>query len=257
MFNITSKDGTKIACEKSGDGPPLIIIGGALSNHNFYKPLAEHLAKVFTVYNMDRRGRGESGDRLPYSVKREIEDLAAVIDKARKPVILYGHSAGSALALHAKAAGLPIAKLILADPPFTPHDENENTAIAKFAEEKAKVKELYDKGDHRENAARFLGSVGLSEDEVDSILNSPTGAGIIDSARALPYDYAVLGNGLVPTELARQINVPVIILAAGHSVNAAKELAKVMPHTALQILPSDTHNMSPEALADIVKNAIK
>lgn len=255
MFSITSKDGTKIAYEKLGDGPPLIIIGGALSNHNFYKPLAEQLAKEFTVYNPDRRGRGESGNTLPYSVEREIEDIATVVDTAGEPVILYGHSAGSALALRAAAKDLPIKKLILADPPYTPHSDNDNTAIAKFAQEKAKAKALRDRGDHKGNAKRFLGSFGLSEEDVDGMLGSPAGVDMIDGAKALPYDYAVLGNGLVPTDIAEQVNIPTVILTATFSLMAAKELAKVMPHATLQTLQSDTHSMSSEALADILIKA--
>lgn len=253
MNSITSEDGTQIAYEKSGSGPSLVIVGGALGDHNFYAPLAAQLERSFTVFNVDRRGRGESGDTLPYSVAREVEDIAAIIDVAGEPAVIYGHSAGSALALRAAAAGLPIVKLILADPPYMPHSDNDNAAIAQFADEKAKVQELHDRGDHRGNAARFLGGFGLSEDDVDGMLDSPAGTGMIDSAKALPYDYAVLGNGLVPTHVAEQINVPVVILSAGNSLDAAKELEKSMPHAALQRLSSDTHEMSPDALADRVK----
>jgi alpha-beta hydrolase superfamily lysophospholipase len=105
MQKVTSKDGTEIAFEKSGNGPALIIVGGSLADHLFYAPLADELAKHFMVYVFDRRGRGQSGDTGAYAVEREIEDVAALIDFAKEPVCMYGHSAGSALALRAAASG--------------------------------------------------------------------------------------------------------------------------------------------------------
>src|SRR6266487_1673817 len=113
MRHAVSEDGTRIAYEKVGQGPPLVIIGGALGDHRFYAPLASELAGQFTVY-FDRRGRGQSGDTQPYAVAREVEDVAALIAEAGEPALVYGHSAGAALALHAAAAGLQIAKLVLA-----------------------------------------------------------------------------------------------------------------------------------------------
>ena len=104
MQKVTSKDGTEIALEKSGNGPALIIVGGSLADHQFYIPLANELAKQFTVYNFDRRGRGQSEDTKPYAVEREIEDVAALIAHAGGAVVVYGHSAGSALALRAAGA---------------------------------------------------------------------------------------------------------------------------------------------------------
>ena len=79
MRHVRSTDGTSIAYEKTGQGPPLIIIGGSLGDHRFYLPLAGELAKHFTVYTYDRRGRGQSGDTQPYSVERELDDVAALI----------------------------------------------------------------------------------------------------------------------------------------------------------------------------------
>ena len=79
MQHIRSSDGTSIAYEKTGEGPPLIIIGGSLGDHRFYVPLAGELARRFTVYTFDRRGRGQSTDTQPYAVERELEDVAALV----------------------------------------------------------------------------------------------------------------------------------------------------------------------------------
>jgi pimeloyl-ACP methyl ester carboxylesterase len=99
--HVASADGTRIAYEKTGQGSPLIITGGALGDHRFYLPLAAELSKDFTVYNFDRRSRGQSGDTQPYSVQREVEDVEALIVDRGANVFVYGHFAGSALALRA------------------------------------------------------------------------------------------------------------------------------------------------------------
>lgn len=93
-----SKDGTKIAFEKFGNGPALVIVGGALSQRDGGKLLAAQLSQQFTVYVYDRRGRGQSGDVQPYAVEREIEDLAAVIQQAGGQAYVYAVSSGAALA---------------------------------------------------------------------------------------------------------------------------------------------------------------
>jgi pimeloyl-ACP methyl ester carboxylesterase len=161
MRHVRSTDGTSIAYEKTGQGPPLIIIGGSLGDHRFYLPLAGELAKHFTVYTYDRRGRGQSGDTQPYSVERELDDVAALIAEAGQPTLVYGHSAGAALALRAAAAALNIAKLVLSDPPYGRHSDADDAAKARQAETAAKLQAFHDKGDHRGAAAFFLSGFGL------------------------------------------------------------------------------------------------
>jgi pimeloyl-ACP methyl ester carboxylesterase len=70
---------TKFAFGSTGDGPPLILIAGALSDRASHAPLVELLTPEFTVFNYDRRGRGDSGDTPPYAVERETEDLDVII----------------------------------------------------------------------------------------------------------------------------------------------------------------------------------
>src|SRR6516165_5716565 len=120
MHAVVSKDGTKIAYDKQGEGPSVILVAGALCARLTWSgpQLSELLAPHFTVYNFDRRGRGDSGDTQPYAVEREIEDLAALIGAAGGEAHVWGLSSGAVLALEAAAAGLPIRKLAVQEPPL-------------------------------------------------------------------------------------------------------------------------------------------
>ena len=120
MDKVTSRDGTAIAFDRLGDGPPVIMVCGAMCARALMRPTAEELAKHFTVFNYDRRGRGDSADTAPYAVEREIEDIGALIIEAGGTASVYGHSSGAGLVLHAAAHGLPIAKIVLHDPPTRP-----------------------------------------------------------------------------------------------------------------------------------------
>ena len=255
MKTVPSKDGTAIAFECMGRGPPLILIGGALADHRFYAPLAAELAPHFTVLNYDRRGRGHSGDTQPYHVDREIEDLEALLAYCAPPAFVYGHSSGAALALRAAAAGLPIRRLVLAEPPFTPRGENDEKASGDFAEETAHVDALRRRGDARGSAKFFLGSMGVSDDDIEDLLNSPAGAGFIDCARALRYEYAILGDGLVPTSRAARVAMPTLILSGDAMQEAAAQLTRAMPNARVENTGVSMHEMSPIDTASRLKTA--
>ena len=99
MSALTSSDGTTIAYEKSGTGPAVVLVDGAMCYRASgpARPLAQRLAEDYTVYIYDRRGRGESGDTAPYSIEREVDDLAAVVKEAGGSAYAYGISSGAAL----------------------------------------------------------------------------------------------------------------------------------------------------------------
>src|ERR687895_661787 len=134
MDKVTSSDGIQIAFDRLGDGPPVIVVGGAMCDRALTGSTAEELAKHFTVLNYDRRGRGDSGDTGPYAVEREIEDIGALVAEAGGTASVYGHSSGAGLALHASAHGLPIDKLVLHEPPYTPDDDEERRTSREYGE---------------------------------------------------------------------------------------------------------------------------
>src|SRR5436305_14233298 len=128
MHVVTSKDWTNIAYDKQGEGPAVILVAGALCARLSWSgpQLSNLLAPHFTVYNYDRRGRGDSGDTKPYAVAREVEDIEALIDEAGESAYLYGHSSGGALALEtAIQLGHKIKKLAMYDVPYNDDPEAE------------------------------------------------------------------------------------------------------------------------------------
>src|SRR5271165_5647823 len=122
MNTVRSADGTTIAFTKAGQGPPLILVDGALCSRSFgpMPKLAAQLTPRFTVYTYDRRGRGASGDTPPYAADREVDDieaLAALADSG-ETVLVHGTSSGAALALEAAKRIPAIGKLAVYEPPF-------------------------------------------------------------------------------------------------------------------------------------------
>ncbi len=138
MDTVVSADGTVIAFDRYGDGPPIIMTAGAFNTRSQTEPLARALAPRFTAMNYDRRGRGDSGDTPPYSVEREIDDIAALIAAAGGSASVFGHSSGATLTLKAAASGLPIRHLVLYEPPFNT-DHSYPTLPASFARELAET----------------------------------------------------------------------------------------------------------------------
>ena len=140
MSTVTSKDGTKIAFDKVGSGPAVILINGAMSYRAFdptLVQLADLLGKHFTVYNYDQRGRGESGDTKPFTKKREIEDVQALVEDAGGEAMLFGISSGGAVALETAAATPGVTKMVLYEVPFIVDDSRQ--PLPNYAEHTAKL----------------------------------------------------------------------------------------------------------------------
>jgi pimeloyl-ACP methyl ester carboxylesterase len=118
MSTIRSKDGTSIAYAKSGHGPPLVLVHGATADHTRWAPILAPLEQRFTVYAVDRRGRGASGDAAGYAIEREFDDIATLIDSIGEPVVLLGHSYGALVSLEAALRTKNVRKLVLYEPPI-------------------------------------------------------------------------------------------------------------------------------------------
>src|SRR5688572_5943827 len=199
---VTSKDGTTIACARSGKGPVVVLVAGALCDRSMNAGLASLLEQRFTVINFDRRGRGGSTDTPPHAVEREVEDIEALIDAAGGTAFLYGISSGAVLALEA-ASRLPtkVTRLVLYEPPFIV-DDSRPPLPAEFAR---KLTELL-AADRRGDAVAYFmtDAVGVPSEAVAGMRRAPMWAGLEKVAHTLPYDLAVMGDTQAGKPLPRQ-----------------------------------------------------
>lgn len=251
MEYVTSKDGATIAYDRLGAGLPVILVCGGSVDRMSNAGLAQELAPHFTVYNYDRRGRGDSGDGPEYAVAREIEDIAAVAEAAGGTACLYGTSSGAALALEA-ARALPgaIAKLALWEAPYIVEGTRPfpppNTAQA--------YRDLVAQGQRGEAVEYFmLKVVGLPPEFAAFARTQPWWAGQEAIAHTLAYDAEVMGDYTLPAERAAQVRVPALVLAGAASfpfiIVTAQRLAELIPNAHYQLLPDQQHNVDPAAIA--------
>lgn len=213
MSYVTSADGTTIGYDQLGDGAPVdhgptvVLVGGGLDDGSENIPLGTWLSETFAVVNYRRRGRGDSGDTAPYSVRREIEDLAAVIDAVGGRAHIFGASSGGALALEAAAAGLPIDRVAVHEIPYLIED-NLVAAWRVYTDELATA---LDAGDHAQALRLFMRLAGSSDDDIAGAEAAPVWPGLITLAPTLRYDAACLGDGRPPADLLKTITQPVLL----------------------------------------------
>ncbi len=260
MQHVTSKDGTIIAYEQSGQGPALVVVGGVLGDHHQQAGLTALLAEHFTVYNIDRRGHGESGFTAPYAVEREVEDLDALLTEAGGSAFVFGHSSGAALALEtAVQLGEKVTKLAMYEAPY--NDERE----AKLAW-RAYIQHLTEAlaADRRGDAvALFMQYVGMPAEQIKAMRQAPTWPQLEAIAPTLAYDHtAILGkDGSVPIEQAAHVLVPTLVMNGGGSYpfmyETARALSQAIPHAQLHTLEGQTHDVAPEVLAPVLVEFFK
>jgi pimeloyl-ACP methyl ester carboxylesterase len=258
METVTSNDSTTIAFDRLGDGPPVIVVGGQLCDRALTRPTAEELAKRFTVFNYDRRGRGDSGDTAPYALEREVEDIGALIAEAGRTASVYAHSSGAALALRAAAAGLPIAKLVLHEPPYNPEgDEDRQRATRKEAQH---IRTLLAEDRPDDALEYFWRSIGMPQEMVDEMRQTPRWAELEAMAPTMAYDSEVMGDigrgGAVPTDLARRVRCGTLVLVGGASpewmIDVARQVAAALPQGRYRVLEGQEHVVPPEILVPVL-----
>lgn len=257
VANVTSADGTSIAFEGFGGGPVVIVVGGATCDRAMTRPLAEELGRHFTVINYDRRGRGDSGDTQPYAIEREVEDLGALISEAGSVASVYGHSSGAGLALHAAARGLPIARLVLHEPPYAPDTEEERRISREYGE---KLRAILAEGRRGDAVALFMTTVGMPPEMVDGVRNEPWWAKMEEVAPTLAYDSEIMGDvsggGTIPAGLIGAVTVPALVLCGGASpewmIEVGRQISDGLPNGRLRILDGQEHVVPPDVLAPVL-----
>jgi hypothetical protein len=255
MGRVTSRDGTSIAYERDGRGPAVVLVGGAMDDGAENAPLVPRLAERFTVYNYARRGRGGSGDTPPYAVRREIEDLAAVIGEAGGSAHVYGVSSGGALTLEAAAAGAAIGRLAVYEVPYN-LDEDGPHWNRRDAEQ---VERLLADGRRDDVIELFMRTVGSSEQDIAGAKASPFWRALRELAHTLAYDGACVGDGPPPAGRLATIILPTLVLTGspdahpglppGFMDRAADAIAASIPGARRQTLDGQGHVADPEVAA--------
>jgi pimeloyl-ACP methyl ester carboxylesterase len=255
LNHVTSKDGTRIAFYRLGDGPPVVLICGGSTDRHSNSSLASVLASDFTVFNFDRRGRGDSGDTPPYAIEHEIEDIEAVIQAAGGSAGLYGTSSGAALALEAAAAGAAVTKLALWEPPYI---LDENARPPTGTEQVAAYDKMISEGRRGDAAEYFMTQVVRLPAEFAAYARTqPWWASQEALAHTLAYDATIMGDYSLPVRSAAAVKVPTIVITGTKSFpfmhETADALAKALPHGETRSLEGQEHNVDPTVLAPVLK----
>lgn len=265
MRTVTSKDGTRIAFDQSGQGPALILVSGATATRAAEASLAEALAPDFTVFAYDRRGRGDSGDTAPYAVEREVEDIEALIDEAGGSAFVLGHSSGAVLALEA-ARLLPtkITKLAVYEPPFI-IDDSRPPAPEDYVPH---LKELIASGRRGDAVEYFMSeAVRAPADMVAQMRQSPMWPGLEAVAPTIVYDGTIMGNTMrgdpSPLKQWASVLVPTLVMDGtvffgredGHAFmrHGADALANTLPDAQRRTLEGQDHGPADDVLAPALK----
>lgn len=259
MLTTTSADGTPIAYEVVGDGPSLVLVGGAFNDRRSPSaglPLAAQLAGDHAVVCYDRRGRGDSGNTLPYAPEREVEDLGAVIAATGGSAAVFGHSSGAALAVRAAAAGVGVTRLVLFEPPYTADDP----AAAGNDDLARRLCALVTEDRRGDAVETFQLAIGLPRELVEGQRGAPFRPALEAIAHTLPYDLAVIGSGVVPEALLRAVAVPTCVVVGAGSpeplLRAGQAAAAAVPGARLATLEGVDHGAPPDVLAGAIRDAL-
>ncbi len=252
-----SEDGTRIAFDRLGEGQPVIVVGGLFNDRQTTRELAEALSRQLTVINYDRRGRGESGDTAPYAVEREIEDLAALIGEVGGRASVYGHSSGAGLALRAAGAGVPIAKLVLHEPPYSGDDEGSRRDARQLA---GTVRTAIAEDRRADAITAFLTASGMPPEMAEGLATDPR---MLAVAPTIPYDFEVMGDDRgegIPEGLVRTLDIPALVIAGTDSPeffrDAAARIAELLPNGRIMILEGQDHGAAAEVVAPVVADFV-
>lgn len=250
---VKSADGTEIAFEVTGEGPPLLLVGGAFCDRRARSagtPLAALLAPRFTVFSYDRRGRGGSGDTPPWSLEREVEDLAALVRRAGGTAGAYGISSGAMLVVEACLRGVPLSKIALYEPPIRVDASPGDAMVARARELEAAVAE----GRRGDAAVLFLTQVvQMPVPVVEQMRRAPFWAGLEALAHTLSYDVRITARPASLVERARELSVPALALSGEASPpwmrDGVRTLANAIAGARCEMLAGQTHDVDVTVLA--------
>lgn len=240
MNQFTSRDGTKIAYERSGNGPSLVLVHGTATDHSYWAPIVAGLERHFTVYAVDRRGRGQSGDAEPYAIQREFDDLATLVDSIEGPVDLLGHSYGAICSLEAALLATHIRKLALYEPPiYTTVDVVFPTEIVD------RFDALLRAGKAEEALLMLYELDGTSPAELDLLRALPSWQARVLAAHTIRREQAAVKEYSLDTGRLANLSVPTLLVLGSQSTPfykaATEALHDSLPHSRIAFLPNQRH----------------
>jgi len=247
---VRSADGSTIALESTGAGPALILIEAAAHYRAFssFTGLTQLLSDRFTVYRYDRRGRGDSTDTLPYSVDREVEDIAALVDQAGGSAYVYGFSSGALLGLNAAAAGVAIPRLALLEPPL---DDDETQAPSSLTTE---LEELTGAGHNSDALEHFQISIGVPDEIIEDSRGTPAWKAMESVAHTLVYDCRI--SEATAPEVFAAVTAPTLVLDSDGSTDDisgwASLVAARLPNAIHRSLAGEWHGLADDVLAPVL-----
>lgn len=240
IVSFTSRDGTHVACHVTGRGDPLVLVHGTTADHARWMPLVSSLEQRFTVYALDRRGRGASGEAAAYALEREVEDVVSVVDGIGRPVDLLGHSYGALLSLEAAARTAQLRRLVLYEPPIP-------TATPLVAPSLIdRLDALVASGEREQAVATFMAEgPRVPAHELAIMKSLPAWAARVAAAHTIPRELRASLEYRFEASRFAGVRVPTLLLLGGASpppFRAALELVlAAIRHAELVVLPSQQH----------------
>ncbi len=241
MEGVVSRDGTKISLRRTGIGPPLLLIHGTTADHSRWDAISPPFEDIFSVYAMDRRGRGESGDAPPYALEREAEDVAAVVDGIGEPTAVLGHSYGALVGLEASLLTSGVSRLVLYEPPILlgdadPHPADVPERMARFIQEGALEEALL---------VFFREVVGMPEHELASYRKLPAWPVRIRLTPTILREMEAERSYRFDPERFSRLQVPTLLLLGGDSPalfrEALEAVDSALPESQIRTLPGQQH----------------
>jgi pimeloyl-ACP methyl ester carboxylesterase len=258
MHTVSSGDGTRIAYWRSGTGPPLLLVHGTVSDHTTVWPLVlPALERRFTVYAMDRRGRGGSGDTPPYDLQREAEDVAAVVDSIGEPVDVLAHSYGGLCAIEASLLTGNVRRLIIYEG-VTLHGTN---AVRPGVVDRLDAR--LHAGDIEGMLTAFLREVAGASPEDIELLRSQRDAWAVrlQNAPTIPRELRALEAYTFGPDAFSNLQTATLLLVGEesppHELEEARGVAAALPDARVVVLPGQQHiamHTAPELfVAEVVR----
>jgi pimeloyl-ACP methyl ester carboxylesterase len=254
-LSVQSADGARIAFDKVGDGPPLILIepAGHYREFSAFSGLVPLLAPEFTVYAYDRRGRGRSTDMPTYAPEREVEDIDALITAAGGSALVYGYSSGALLALRAAADGLPIRRLALLEPPLQDDGSVSPSPLTR------ELDALVTAGRYADAVVRFHETIGVPVEFIAELQSKPEWAQMVSIAQTLVYDCVI--SDTMTSAMLRSVTVPTLVVDSEGSTDdltgSAASVARQLPLATHRSLAGEWHGVPDDLLAPVLTEFLR